>query len=147
MSLIRCEKYPPFAFTYNAHHTACAVSTLAPVKSSAIAVLQILSWMLKSTYLRFYCLSVENAILVILHICWQIKRVSPCLRYVNHDSGQIRYSYISCYSGINIQMNVSPLRLVDYRQIDDCYTSHLLSNTGHNVLFALWQHCSRSNPL
>jgi hypothetical protein len=228
MTLIRCEKYPPFAFTYNAHHTVCAVWTMAPVKPSVIAVVQILSWMLKSTYLRFYCLSVENAILVILHICCQIKRVSSCLRYVNHDRGQMRYSYflpfghqysnerisdaigglstnrcvlyftfaakyraqypvyamptmvpvysntitflhiqpqsprlpnvysspsqiqysyISWYSGFNVQLNVPCSILVICRQFKAHYTPHLLRNTGHSSRFAPCQLWYRSNPI
>jgi hypothetical protein len=54
---------------------------------------------------------------------------SSGLRYVDTGHSEIQYSYSSCHSGINIQLNVSPLLLVVYRQIDVCYTSHLLPNT------------------
>jgi hypothetical protein len=81
---------------------------------------------------------------VIHHICCQMQPKSSRLFYVNSGPRQIQYSYISCYSGFHIQFNVSPLRLVVYRQIDACYTSHLLLNTGHNIQFMLCQLCSRS---
>jgi hypothetical protein len=58
-------------------------------------------------YIRRYLWYVDNSMRVILHISCQIKRVSSCYSYVNNGPGQIKFSYISCYSGINIQMNVS----------------------------------------
>jgi hypothetical protein len=81
---------------------------------------------------------------VILHICSQIQPKSSRLRYVKSAPSQIKYNYSFSYAGFNIQLNVSPLRLVVYRQIDACYTSHLLLNTGHNIQFMLCQLCSRS---
>jgi hypothetical protein len=80
-------------------------------------------------------------------VCCQIKRVSSCLRYVNHGPAQIKYSYISCYSGINIQMNVSPPILVICRQFNAHYTPHFLANTEHNIQFTLYHLWSRSNTI
>jgi hypothetical protein len=84
---------------------------------------------------------------VIHHICCQIQCVSSCLRYVNHGPGQIKYSYISCYSGCNIELNVLPSIFVICRQLNARYNPHSTPNTGHNIRFALWQLWSRSNPI
>jgi hypothetical protein len=81
---------------------------------------------------------------VILHICSHIQPKSSRLRYVKSAPSQIKYNYRFSYAVFNIQLNVSPLRLVVYRQIDACYTLHLLLNTGHNIQFMLCQLCSRS---
>jgi hypothetical protein len=84
---------------------------------------------------------------IILHICSQIQAKYSRLRYVKSGPSQIQHNYSSSYAGINIQLDVSPLRLRVYRQIDPCYTSHLLPNTGHNIQFTLCQLWSRSNPI
>jgi uncharacterized integral membrane protein len=51
-----------------------------------------------------------------LHLCNQMQPKSNRLRYVNSGPSQNQYIYISCHLGWNIQLNVSPLRLVIYRQ-------------------------------
>jgi hypothetical protein len=53
---------------------------------------------------------------VILHTCCQIQGTISGLRYANSGPGQIQYNYSSSYAGLNIQLNVSLLRLVIYRQ-------------------------------
>jgi hypothetical protein len=84
---------------------------------------------------------------VILHIYSQRVPKSFRLRCVSTGPRQIQYSDSSSYTGFNIQLNVSPLRLVVYRQIDACYNPHLLPNTGHNIWLTLCQLWSRSNPI
>jgi hypothetical protein len=78
---------------------------------------------------------------LILHLCSRIQTKSSRLRYVNYGPCQIQYNYFSWYSGFNIQLNVSPLLLLVYRQIYVRYTPHLLRNTGHSsrsVLCQIW---------
>jgi hypothetical protein len=101
------------------------------------------NWM----YLRCDWWIIDKSMRVIHHICYQIQSTISGLRYVKSGPSQIQYNYFSWYSGSNIQLIVSPLRLVVYRQIDACYTSHLLPNTGHNIRITLCQLWSRSNPI
>jgi hypothetical protein len=53
---------------------------------------------------------------VILHIFCQIQGTISGLHYAISGPGQIQYNYSSSYAGLNIQLNVPPLRLVVYRQ-------------------------------
>jgi hypothetical protein len=43
-----------------------------------------------------------------LHLCCQMQHKSARLRYDNTGPSQIQYSYSSCHSCFNIQLNVSP---------------------------------------
>jgi hypothetical protein len=83
----------------------------------------------------------------ILHIICQIQSTISCLRSVKSGSRQMQYNYSSSYAGFNIQLNVPPQRLVDYRQIDARYTPHLLRYTEHNIGITLCQLWSRSNAI
>jgi hypothetical protein len=58
-------------------------------------------------------------------------------------SSQIQYNYYSSYSDINIQLKVSPMRLVVYPQINACYNPQLLPNKGHNIRITVCQIWSR----
>jgi hypothetical protein len=82
-----------FATKCRAEYPASAISTLVPVKSNIITDLDIQAAIFNWTYLRCDWLFIDKSMGVILQICSQIKRVSSCLRYVNHDRGQMRYSY------------------------------------------------------
>jgi hypothetical protein len=84
---------------------------------------------------------------VILHICCQMQPKSSSLCYVNSGPNQTQYNYSSCHSDLSIKLNVSPLRLMVYRQINARNTPHLLPNTQHNIRFTLCQLWSRSNPI
>jgi hypothetical protein len=61
------------------------------------------------------------------------------LSLCQHWSGQIKYSFISSHSGINIQFNVPFTKLAICRHLNARYTPHLLLNTGHISRFALRQ--------
>jgi hypothetical protein len=120
----RSALYSTFTAKYRAQQLVCAMSTLVLVKPNKVIVLLVRASIFNWTYLRCDWWFIDKSMRVILHSCCQIMRASSCIRYVNHCPGRIKYIYISCYSGFNIQLNVSPLRLVVYRQIDACYTSH-----------------------
>jgi hypothetical protein len=79
-------------------------------------------------YLRSDWWIIDKSMRVIHHICYQIQSTISGLRYAVSVPRQIQYNYSCSCAGINIQLNVSPLRLVVDRQIDACYTSHLLPN-------------------
>jgi hypothetical protein len=64
------------------------------------------------------------------HICCQMQPKSSRLRCVNTGPSQIQYNYSSSNAGFNIQFNVSPLRLVVYRQNEARYTPYLLTNAA-----------------
>jgi hypothetical protein len=81
---------------------------------------------------------IDNSMRVILHFCCHTQGTITSLRYVNSGPRQIQYNYSSSYAGFNIQLNVSPLRLVVYRLIEACYTPHLLPNAGHDIRFTLY---------
>jgi hypothetical protein len=100
--------------------------TLVHVKTNIIIFLAILASMFNWKYLRRYWWYVDNSMRFILHICCQLTRVSSRLRYVNQGRCQIKYSNISCYSGINIQFNVPSSILVICRQFN-AFILHICS--------------------
>jgi hypothetical protein len=69
--------------------------------------------------------------------------LSP-LRYVNsgHVHTQCNYSYV--YSDVNVQVNLSALRLEIYRQCNPRYTAYFVWNTPHIVQFTLCELWSRT---
>jgi hypothetical protein len=116
----------------------------------------------KIQYIYKSCYSVCNIQLTvspsILLICrqWNARYTPHMLPSTGHKirfglcqlwSRKIQYNNSSCHSGFNLQLNVSPLRLVVCRQIDACYTPHLLPNTRHNIRFTLCQLWCRSNTI
>jgi hypothetical protein len=80
---------------------------------------------------------------VILQIWCQIQRTSSSLRCVNCGPGHIQCNYSSAYSGFNIRLNLSALRLEIPRQFTARYTANLVSNTAHIVQFTLCELWSR----
>jgi hypothetical protein len=52
------------------------------------------------------------------------------LRSVKSGPSQIQYNYSSSYAGCNIQLNVSPMLLVVYRQLNARHTPHLQPNSA-----------------
>jgi hypothetical protein len=89
------------------------------------------------TYLRCYWKYLDNSMLVIQQTWCQIQSISSGLRYVNCGPGHIQCSYISAYSGFNIQLNVSATLLVTSRQFNVRYTANLEANTAHFLRFLL----------
>jgi hypothetical protein len=67
--------------------------------------------------------------------------------YVNSGSCQIQCNYGSAYSGLYIQLLVSPLLLEICRQQDARHTPSLLANTADVSWILLCQLWSGSNPL
>jgi hypothetical protein len=122
VSTNRCALYLTYAAKCSLFPPDYATSTLVPVKFNKVTVLLVQASIFNSTYIRCDWLFIEKSMRVVLHICCHIKRVSSCFRYVNNGPGQIKYIYISCYSGINIQLNVSPMILVKCRQLNARYT-------------------------
>jgi hypothetical protein len=98
-------------------------------------------------YLRSDWWIIDKSMRVIHHICYQLQSTISGLRYFKSGPSQIQYNNSSSCAGINIQLNVSPLRLVVYRQIDARYTPHLLRNTEHYIGFTLCQLWTRSNAI
>jgi hypothetical protein len=123
---IRWALYSIFAAKYSARQPVFAMSSLWPVKYSAIAVLEILPEILNRTYLCFHSRYVDNPMRVTLHIRCQIQCPSAGLRCVNSVPCQIqRYCRFGDSAG-NIQLAVSLLSLETCRQFDARYTPHLL---------------------
>jgi hypothetical protein len=147
MSTTQCALCSPFAAKYREQNRFCAMPTLLPVKSNISTFLDFRASIFNWTYLRCDWSFIDQLLRAIHHICSQIQSRISGLRYVNSGPRQIQYNYSSSYAGFNIQLNVSPLRLVDYRQIDACYTSHLLPNTRHNIRFTLCQQWCQPNPI
>jgi hypothetical protein len=147
MSTIKCAWYSTFAAKYRAQYPVYAMPSLVPGKSNIITVLDIQASMSNWTYLVRYWWYVDNSMRIILHICCQIQSTKSGVCYAIPVPRQIQYNYSSSCAGINIQLNVSPLRLAVYRQIVACYTPHFLSNTEHNIRFTLCQIWSQSNPI
>jgi hypothetical protein len=81
----------------------------------------------------------------LLHTCCPIQRTCSCSHYVNAGPCQIPCNCSFAYSGLIIQLNVSPLLLVICPQFDARCIPHLLLNTAHIVRFALCQMWSLSN--
>jgi hypothetical protein len=123
-----CVLYTTFAVKYRAQYQVSAMSYLVPVKSNTISVLLKHASTYNWTYLCCDCWFIDKSMRVILHICCQIMPASSCIRYVNNCPGQIKFIYISCYSGINIQVNVSPPILVKCRQFNARYIFHICSH-------------------
>jgi hypothetical protein len=111
-----CVLYSTFAVKYRAQYQVYAMPSLVPVKSNIVTFINIHSSIFNLPYLRRYWWSIDNSMRVILHLCSQIQPISARLRYVKSGPRQIQNNYSSSNAGINIQMNVSPLRLVLYRQ-------------------------------
>jgi hypothetical protein len=147
MSTIQCVLYSTFAAKYRANYPVYAMPSLVPGKSNIITVLLVQASIFNWMYLRCDWWIIDKSMRVIHHICNQIQSTISCLRYAISGPGHILYNYIYWYSGSNIQLNVSPLRLVVYRQIDACDTSYFLLNSGHNIWFTLCHFWSRSNPI
>jgi hypothetical protein len=76
----------------HAQYPVYAMSILVHVKSNIITVLDIQASIFNWTQIRRYWWYIDKSMRVKLHICCQIKRVSSCLRYVNHGPGQTKYS-------------------------------------------------------
>jgi hypothetical protein len=107
-----------------------ATSSLVAVKFNIVTVL-----LMQASISHWMCIRcdwwfIDKSTRVILHICCQMQPNSSRYGYVNTGASQIQYSYSSSFAGFNIQLNVSPIRFVVYRQIDACYTPYLLPITG-----------------
>jgi hypothetical protein len=142
-----CVLQSTFAANYTAQYPVYAMPSLVPFISNIITFLDIQASMFNWTYFLRYGWYIDSSVLVILHICCKIKRVSSYFRYVKSGPSQIQYDNSSSYAGVNIQLNVPPLRLVLYWRIDACYTPHLLPNKSRILLFSLCQQWSRSNKM
>jgi hypothetical protein len=134
-----CVLYTTFAVKYKAQYPVYAMPSEVPVKYNKITTLAIQAAIFHWAQIHRCWWYVDNSMRVIHHFCCQMQPISSRLRYVNAGPSQIQYNCCSCHSGFNIQLNVSPLLLVVYRQIDTCYTPQLLPNTGHISLCALRQ--------
>jgi hypothetical protein len=82
------------------------------------------------TYQRCYGGNIDNSMCVILQTWYQIQRTSCRLHYVNCGPGHIQCNYSSVYSGFNILVNASALRLEISRQFNERYSVSLVSNGG-----------------
>jgi hypothetical protein len=147
MSATQCALYSTFAAKFNLNPRVYAMSYLVPAKSNIITVLIVQASIFIWTYPRCDWWFIDKSMRVILHICCQIQSGISGLRYNIFGPGQIQLNYIYWYPGFNIQLNVSQLQLVLYRQIDACYSPHLLPNIVHNIRLALCQIWSRSHPI
>jgi hypothetical protein len=136
-STIQCVLYSIFAAKRSLNPPNYATLTLILFKPNIITFVLVQASIFNWTYLRCDWWFIDKSMRVILHICCQKKRVSSSLCYFNHGPGPIKYSYISCYSGCNIQLSVSPSILVICRQSNARYTPHSHPNTGHNIRFTL----------
>jgi hypothetical protein len=130
----------PHFLTNKVHNIQFTLRQLeGSVKLNVTADLVIEASVINWTYFRCNCRNVDNSMLAILHLCSQMQPKSSCLRYVIAGPSQIQCNYSSSYAGFNIQLNVSPMRVVVYRQIDACYSPYLMPNTGHNMRCTLCQ--------
>jgi hypothetical protein len=95
------------------------------------------------TYSGFNIQLIVSALL--LHICRPfserytanlvpIQRTASSLRNVNCAPGHIQCVYSTAYSGFNIQLNVSMVILVIYRQFNATYTANFVPNTSLRYL-------------
>jgi hypothetical protein len=147
MSTIQCALYSAFVAKCSLNPPDYATSSLVPVKFNIVAVLLMQASILHWTCIRCDRWFIDKSTHVIYHVCCQIQRTMFGLHYVNYGPGQIQYNFISWYWGFSIQLNITPLLLVVYRQIDACCTPYLLPKQGNDIRFTLCQVWSRSNPI
>jgi hypothetical protein len=147
MSTTQRMLYSTFAAKCRINPPDYAMSILVPVKYNKITVLLMQASIFNWTYLRCDWWFIDEWMRVILHICCQIQGTISGLGYVNYGPGQIKYIYISCYSGINIQFNMSSSILVIYRQFNARCTPHLLPNAGHKIRFTPCLFWTREIPI
>jgi hypothetical protein len=129
----KCSAYLPVYAMWTVVPAIYIVFTAPHIQAS------IINW----TSLRCYWRYVDNSVLLILQIWWQIQRTSSSLRYVNCGRGHIQCNYSYVYSGFNIQLNVSALLFGIFRYFDARYTANLVSNRAHILRFTLCELRSR----
>jgi hypothetical protein len=117
------------------------------IKLNVITDLHIEASVINWTYFRCNCRYGDNSMLAILHLSSQMQPKSSGSCYVTSGPSQIQYNYSSSYGGFNFQLNVSPLRMVVYRQIDIYYTPHLQPHRAHNNRITQCQFWSPLNPI
>jgi hypothetical protein len=81
---------------------------------------------------------------LILQALCQIQRTSSRLRYLYCGPGHIQCNYSTAYSGVNVQLSVSALPVLIYRQFNVRYTSNMVPNTAHILPFTLYELWSRT---
>jgi hypothetical protein len=96
------------------------------------------------TYLRCYWRYLDISMHDILQTGSQIQRTSSSLHYVICGPGHMQCSYISAYSGFNIQLNVSALILEICTQFNATYTAIIVPNTAHTLYITLCKLWSRT---
>jgi hypothetical protein len=137
ISTIQSSLYCKLGAKYSAHPPVYAMWTMVPDIYNAFTPPHIQTSIFIWTYLRCYCTYLGNSMRVILQTSCQIQCATSCLRYVNCGPGHIQCSYISAYSGFNIQLNVSATLLETSRQFNVRYTANLEPNTAHIFRFIL----------
>jgi hypothetical protein len=81
---------------------------------------------------------------LILQALCQIQSTSSRLRYLYCGPGHLQFNYSTAYSGVNVQLSVSALPLLIYRQFNVRYTSNMVPNTAHILQFTLSELWSRA---
>jgi hypothetical protein len=131
ISTIQWAIYCSIGAKCNAHHPVYAMWTMVPnirnIFTAPHFQVSIFNWTYLCCYWRYSDISVR----VMLQIWCQIQRTSSSLSYVNCGPRHIHCNYSSAYSGINIQLDVSPLLLEMSRQFNSRYTANLVPNTAH----------------
>jgi hypothetical protein len=118
--------------------------TAVPAIYNVFTAPQIRASLFNWTYVRCCWRYINNSLCVILQTWCQIQRTSSSLRYLNCGPGHIQRNYSSAYSGVNIQLSVSALPLLIYRQFSVRYTTNMVPNTAHIFKFTLYELWSRT---
>jgi hypothetical protein len=144
MSTIQYALYWKHGAKYSAHPPVYIMWTVVPVICNVVTAPHIQALIFNWTNLRCYLIYLDNSVRDILQTGSQIQRTSSSLRCENCGPGHIQCIYSSAYSGVNNQLNVSPLLLEISRQLHACYTANLVTNTAHTLQFTLCELWSRT---
>jgi hypothetical protein len=137
ISTTPCVLYCKFGDKYSADPPVYAMWTVVTDIYNVITVTYIQASIFNWTCLRCYSRYSDISMRVILQIWCQIERTSSGLRCVNSGPVHIQCNYSSAYSRFNIQVNVSALLLVIYRQRNAHYTAIMvqIQRTSSNLRY------------
>jgi hypothetical protein len=137
ISIIQWAIYCRIGAKCSAHQPVYAmwtmVSNIRNIFTASHFQVSIFNWTYLCCYWRYSDISVR----VMLQIWCQIQRTPSSLSYVNCGPRHKHCNYSSAYSGINIQLDVSPLLLEMSRQFNERYTSNLVPNIARILQFTL----------
>jgi hypothetical protein len=144
ISTITCALYCKFGAKYRTHPPVYAMWNVVPDIYNVVTSPHIQASVCNWTYLRCYWRYLDISMHDVLQTGSQIQRTSSSLHYVNCGPGHMQCSYISAYSGFNIQLNVSALILEICRQFNATYTAIIVPNIAHTLYITLCELWSRT---